>query len=264
MNHINSIRKSISEGLIEQAESDLENILLLGPNNLEALKIQAGLLAAQGNFEQERIIWKQIQRIDEEDHDANEYFLYQQQEDREHFYFTDELAEGGRRFHLYPRALINASLIGLLGCALFLMFSRILADSAVWSREEVVLSSFFCLVMIPWFYILLHMMRGIRFISVDDQGLRLSSRLRKRFYAWHLVEAIVVQCSPGDINGPSALWIEPQPGTEPLLSFDLSERTSSLRAKSYLLNEINLLSSKTIQFSREFKPLHHHSKVLRF
>jgi hypothetical protein len=264
MNHVNSIRKNISEGHLEQAESDLETLLLLGPNNLEALKIHASLLATQGHFEQERNIWKQIQKIDDEDHDANEYFLYQQQEDREHFYFTDEMPEGGRRFHLYPRALINASLIGLLGCALFLMFSRLLADNPVWSQEEVVLSTFFCLVMIPWFYILYHMMRGIRFLSVDSKGLQLSSRLRKRFYAWHLVEAIVVQSYPGDINGPSTLWIEPQPGTEPLLSFDMSERTSSLRAKSYFLNEIKKLSSKSIEFTHEFKPLHHHSKVLRF
>src|SRR4051812_29827081 len=121
MLHVKQIRAVIEAGEADQAHQALDQLLALGPNNTDALKLRASLLEHEGRFAAEAKIWEKIAVIDREDADAVAFLLRRQLEDREHFYFTDDVPGGGRRFMAYPRRLINHSALGLAGCVGFLV-----------------------------------------------------------------------------------------------------------------------------------------------
>ena len=128
MSHVAKIKSMLDQGEVNEAQDALENLLELGPNNVEALKLKAFLYMAQGRFNEEEKVWQKVFEVDQEDPDAIEFLQRKHMEDREHYYFTDILPEGGRRYLAYPRTLVNISLIGLIGCISFLLLTRLSDD----------------------------------------------------------------------------------------------------------------------------------------
>ncbi|MDQ3235060.1 MAG: hypothetical protein M3Q07_24895, partial [Pseudobdellovibrionaceae bacterium] len=67
MKHVNQIRKIVEQGHLDEAHKAIEDLLELGPKNLEALKLKAALFEHVGRFEDEEHQWRRIIEIDNED-----------------------------------------------------------------------------------------------------------------------------------------------------------------------------------------------------
>ena len=75
----------LAENKRDEAMEALENLLYLGPQNIEALSIKAKILRQQGKFEDEYNIWKKIFDIDPENEDAHFYFEKNTQKKKKDF-----------------------------------------------------------------------------------------------------------------------------------------------------------------------------------
>ena len=112
MIHVKQIKTLVDSGQRDEALAAIENLLVLGPSNLEALKIKAFLMESAGKFEEEYKIWQRVLEVDSEDQEAMAYLFRKQMEDREHFHFSEKLQSGCHevsrlskrchwKFHLY-------------------------------------------------------------------------------------------------------------------------------------------------------------------
>ena len=244
MMHVKQIKEIIDEGRTDEAHSALEDLLALGPKNTEAMKLRAALYAMEGRFTDEGRIWQKIAEVDNEDADAIVYYTQKQLEDREHFYFTDDEAGGGRKFLAYPRKLVNASIIGLFGCVAFLLASRAAISYPQLSKPAVMLSMFAFLVAMPWIALLLAYFRGIRSISVTSKGINISTRLKSQQFAWPDVERVCIARSGHPENPGLSLVIVPKDKTLPMQSIDLSSKTTCIRARSHFIKEVTRMFSE--------------------
>lgn len=154
MKHVRDIRNMVEQGEHNAAHEALDHLLDLGPKNTEALKLKSTLYAVEGRFEEEAQVWEKIITEDQDDLDALYFFQRRHLEERESFYFTDILPGGGRRFLAHPRALINASLGGLFGCALFLLVSSYAQKYYILASPFVSFSCFLIFVIVPWVFII--------------------------------------------------------------------------------------------------------------
>ncbi len=241
MKHVTAIETLIDDGEFSEAEQALDNLLALGPNNVEALKLLASLQAHKGKFADEEKTWQRLWSIDREDEDVVEYFYQAQIEDKEHFYFTDLLPTGGRRFIAYPRSLINASLFGLLGCIVFLITSHQNFKETILGQDYVTLTLFSLLVIMPWVWIIATWTKALKAVEVDARSFCIVTRLRTHKIDWKDMKDIYLAHSSqnhGQGSGLSLIFIAKDHNT-PVLSIDLSESRSSIRARKFLINEIS-------------------------
>jgi hypothetical protein len=244
MMHVKQIKEIIDEGRTDEAHSALEDLLALGPKNTEAMKLRAALYAMEGRFTDEGRIWQKIAEVDNEDADAIVYYTQKQLEDREHFYFTDDVSGGGRKFLAYPRKLVNASIIGLFGCVAFLLASRAALTYPQLSAPAVMLSLFAFLVAMPWVALLVAYFRGIRSISITSKEINISTRLKATVLAWPDVERICIARSGNPENPGLSLVIVPKDKTLPMQSIDLSTKTTCIRARSHFIKEVTRMFSE--------------------
>lgn len=239
MMHVKKIREIIAEGKNDEAHSALEELLVLGPSNTEALKLRAALYAMEGRFLQEGRIWQRIAEIDNEDPEAIAYYTQRQLEDREHFYFTDDVAGGGRKFLTYPRSLVNASVIGLFGCVAFLLASRAAMSYPKLGDPYVMLGMFAMLVALPWVALLTTYFRSLRFVSVTPKTITLSSRIRTREIPWSDIQRVCLARMGEPENPGLTLVLLPKASDQPIISIDLSPRSTCIRARSHFLKEVS-------------------------
>lgn len=239
MKHVNAIRQLLEEGQRAEAKGAIDDLLAIGPSNLEALKLKALLFSSEGRFEEEEKAWLRILEIDREDPDAIQFIIKKQIEDREHYYFTDDLAGTGRRFLAYPRLLIRISMLGLMGCVSFLMLTRILEAYPAYNRPEFILSAFGVMVISPWLGILWTYFRSVRSVSVTRRGMEISTRLRTFKFSWADL-SIVSLAHSQDPNDPHLrLVLIPQSSKNRAIIIDLSEETSAIRARTYFVQELH-------------------------
>ena len=85
MKTIEDIRDLIDQGMRKEAIEELDNLLELGPNNIEGLRLKCVLLAQEGRLPEERMIWEKIISIDPENIEAQCYFDLQYLEEREKY-----------------------------------------------------------------------------------------------------------------------------------------------------------------------------------
>ncbi len=239
MQHVSAIEKLIENGQTEEAKDSLVQLLELGPNNIMALKLLASLYVQQGKFEEEEQTWRRIFEIDNEDEDAIEFYQRAQLEDREHYYFTDILPEGGRRFIAYPRSLIQISLLGLIGCIAFLMLTRLASDEAVMKSPVAIMVSFLILVISPWIGIIYTWAKSLRAVNINESSIEFTTRFKSFRFDWDKIEKISLAHSQHPQDNELRLVIVPRPkANTPLVSIDFREDSSSIRARRYLINEI--------------------------
>lgn len=239
MQHVSAIEKLIAKGETEEAENSLEQLLELGPNNVMALKLLASLYVQQGKFDEEDRIWRRIFEIDNEDEDAIDFYQRSQLEDREHYYFTDILPEGGRRFIAYPRSLIQISLLGLVGCIIFLMLTRLASEEDVMGSPVTVMLSFLVLVISPWVGIIYTWAKSLRTVNINQSAIEFTTRFRSFRFNWENIEKISLAHSQHPDDNQLRLVIVPRSqGDVPSVSVDFCEDSSSIRARRYLINEI--------------------------
>ncbi len=244
MMHVKEIKEIIDEGRTDEAHSALEQLLVLGPKNTEAMKLRAALYSMEGRFTDEGRLWQKIAEVDNEDADAVVYYTQKQLEDREHFYFTDDIAGGGRKFLAYPRKLVNASIIGLFGCVAFLLASRAALTYPQLSEPAVMLSMFAFLVAMPWIALLVAYFRGIRSISVTVKSIIISTRFKTLQIDWPDVDRLCLARIGHPEQPGLSLVVFPKDQSAPMYSIDLSPNSTCIRARSHFIKEVTRMFSE--------------------
>ena len=235
-----AIRKMLDEGKVREAEGAMEDLLFLGPSNIDALKLKAMIFAAEGRFVEEERVWNQIFRINDDDPDAIAYIHRRHLEDREHYYFTDDLPGGGRRFLAYPRALISISVWGLMGSMAFLLLTRLSDRIPILAAPKAILLSFLGLVISPWVAIMVSYCRSIRSIEVSPAGIGFATRLKAMHLPWPDLEQVCLAYADDPQDPDLRLVVIPRDPARPAIELDLNEHTSPIRARLHLLDEIAL------------------------
>jgi len=238
MKHVSTIKKQIEGGQIAEARDALENLLILGPGNVEAMKLLAQIVRGEGRFSEEHKLWQRVLKADREDVDAIEYFMNRQREEREQFYFTDELPDGGRRYLVYPRSLVSTSAIGLLGCLAFLFTSRMLENSPYWNDDRIILGVFMALVLGPWVLISAAWLRSARYIDITSAGIEVATRIKKIKYLWSDLEAVRFENTVSE-SGPDMNFVAiPKAKDQDLVMVNLSEHYSCIRARNVFIRDV--------------------------
>ena len=237
MIHLKQIQDFVSQGLAEQAEQALDNLLELGPKNTEAMKLRAMLYERSGRFMQESKMWERVGRIADDDQDYLAYLERRQSEERERFYFTDDLPDGGRRFLAYPRNVVYSSVAALLGCVFFLIYART-AGAADPKNQAVTLSIFALCVMAPWVAIGVAYLKSIRSISVSSTGIEIALRFGDVTLEWGDIANAWVVHQFGPKNPQLALVLVPRSATAKAISIDLMQETTAIRARSHFLRDV--------------------------
>lgn len=250
MLHVKQIQSLADNGHAEQAYEALDQLLALGPKNIEALKIKANLLAFEGRFLEEGRVWEKIAQIDQEDEDAIQYFLHRQIEERENFYFTDDIP-AGKRFLAYPKKLIKISMLGLGGCLLFLIGTRLSLIYPFLEDPTITIGIFAVCVLFPWFLIIWTFFKSLKWVLVTQSALSIATRVKSFEWPWSKIQSIYLAHSylPGDV--PLALIIVSKEPQDPALEIDLTKENGSIRARAYLIHEISRLFQQPEFIKRE-------------
>jgi tetratricopeptide (TPR) repeat protein len=250
MLHVKQIQSLADNGQAEQAYEALDQLLALGPKNTEALKIKARLLAHEGRFFDEGKIWEKIALIDHEDDDAIQYLLQRQIEERENFYFTDDIP-AGKRFLAYPKKLIKISMIGLGGCLVFLTGTRLSVSFPQLAEPVVTICLFVLCVLAPWFLIIWTFFKSLKWVLITHSALTISTRLKSFEWPWSKVRTLYLAHSYLDGVPPLSLIIVSTEEGEPTLEIDLTRETSSIRARAYLIHEMTRHFRQPVFIRRE-------------
>ena len=245
MQHVKQIREIALRGETNAAHDALDNLLALGPKNTEALKLRASLYEREGRFGEELQIWNKIMLVDQEDPDLLSYVLKRQTEEREHFYFTDDLQEGGRRFRAYPRSLVRMAVMGFTGCIGFLLASRIMPSLPVLNQMDqasqamAMLGLFLVMVMGPWIGIMYIFINMLMSLTVNRTGIEFKTSMRRISMPWPTIDQVILL---HDLSGEEArlsLMFVPKDKVLPIVEIDLGQDSTCIRARSYLINEIS-------------------------
>lgn len=239
MRHVKEIKVIVEAGQISEAHEALDELLLLGPRNIEALKLRAQLYETEGRFYDESRAWEKVLGADGEDPDAVNFFLARQNEDREYFYFTDDISGGGRKFLAYPKSLVTTSAFGLIGCIAFLTMTKLVLVMPVLGHPALLLGTFGLFVLGPWIQIIVTYIRSLRSVSVTSKGIEVSTRFKNHYCDWNEIQkaALVRSTSP---NGTMQvhLVLLPKSLDLPRIEVDLTRDRTSVRARTYLVREI--------------------------
>jgi len=238
MIHVNAIRKFVDEGEYEQAHSAIENLLALGPNNLEALKLQAKMYEVKHELDLEMKTWSRVLDIDQEDPDAINFLIQQQTEDREHFYFSDELPGGGRRYLCYPKSFIYISLLGLMGCICFFGLRTLSDRYPLLSDERVLLGSFAFFVLTPWLGIIYTWIRSLKSVIVHTDGLKLETRFGTKSYQWKDYEQVLLTYRMDADYPNTSLVLVPKDLDSKALKINLTSGVTPIKARTYLIRDV--------------------------
>jgi tetratricopeptide (TPR) repeat protein len=238
MMHVKQIKQLIEEGQNHNAQSHIEDLLALGPQNVEALKLKAYLIEGEGHFQEAARVWLKILEIDNEDEDALDYLQTRQIEEKERFYFTDELPDGGRRFLAYPRALITISMWGLLGCLFFLFAIRFAEYKQIAYSTSVLIAGFFLFIVSPWVAIAAVYIRSLASLTLNKQGIEVATRFKSYSFQWADIEKITLAHRIDLKESILKLIIMPKKHTERPIVIDLSEESTPLKARSTITTEI--------------------------
>lgn len=255
MRHVTRIQQLINNGEIGEAEEALENLLALGPKNLEALKIKARILEARGFFKDATREWEKVASLANSDLDAIDYFRRKYIEDRENFFYTDELADGGRRFIAYSRAMIQAALLGLLGCMIFVIALWLNSSQEQLASPWFLISLFVICVCLPWPFVMYAYLTSVKSVTVSGVGLSLATRTKTHDYRWNELSGIYVAHSGNLQLADLALILVPKEGVDkPVLEIGLNEATTSIRARSSLVQEVARQAAEPTYLEREKMP----------
>jgi tetratricopeptide (TPR) repeat protein len=253
MRNVAEIQNLAENGDLSGAHQALDGLLEMGPRNVEALKLRARLFEVAGKFQQEAKIWEQVAKIDREDSDLEQYIVRRQSEDRENFYFTDALPGGGKRFIAFPRKMVRAASIGLVGCIVFLGMARLSQVYPILNHPVIMLSAFAALVISPWLAILISYAKSLRFVSVSRQGIEIATRFKVHKFEWSDVDQIYLAQDDRHDTYQLSILIMGRNADQPCFEMDFNENTTPIRARSYFVRELiaswgepNYVARKTV------------------
>ena len=250
MIHVKQIKEMVHQGQDHQAMEAVDNLLSLGPHNLEALKIKADLYEQAGQFEEEADTWNKVLEIDQEDYDAMSYVYRRQLEERENYHFTDSLKNGGKRFSAYPKGLISGSIFLMFGITLFLVLARL---STVYVILQGPIFATACIVIClfgPIFYFIWHLLFSLSYLEVDSAGILVATRIKKRQYSWEQIDELALfKFQSPDLSRSLHLKLTSKDVKQPGFHLNLDTHEATIKARIYLIREIKKYSS--IQYEPE-------------
>ncbi len=238
MMNLANIEKTLDEGSLSEAENAIDDLLALGPNNIGALKLKAQIFEHQGMFRKADQVWQTVGSIDSEDEEAYNYFQKLQMEIREHYYFTDVLPDGGKRYLAYPKSLVQISLVGLVGCISFLFLSEAAPEYPMLNRVDVLLGSFALLVIAPWMAIIYTYFTSLQSVEIDNKGLKIGSRTRSVSLSWDEIQSVNLAYSADFSSDNLNLVIEHSVPKLKTIAINFDYDTCSVRARRQLLDDL--------------------------
>lgn len=249
MKTIDDIKNLINTNRREEALTALNILLSLGPNNISALALKGTLLAQEGRFTEEHKVWEHILSLEPENTDALDYLEQQYLEERESYFFTTTLAEGGKRFLIRPKEMIDTAIFGLLGCMAFLMVNDISLIYYLLGTKIVSTLSFLLFILIPWLYIISQFLKMPLELALTPKGITVISRTKRYFLPWHDIQHIHIAHRTEQHHFSLAVIILPKNSQRPIIEIDIARESSSLTAKSLFIKEI-LFYFKSVRFSQ--------------
>ena len=249
MKTIDDIKNLINANRREEAFTELDTLLHLGPNNVKALALKCTLLAQEGRFTEEQRLWEQILAVDPENTDAIEYLQQKYLEERESYFFTTPLAGGGKRFLIRPKEIIDTAIFGLLGCMAFLIINDISFIYYLVGTKIVSTLSFLFFIFVPWLYIISQFLKMPLELALTPKGVCVISRTKRYFLSWDEIQHIHIAHRTEPHHFSLAIIILPKQLQRPIIEIDIARESSSLTAKSLFLKEV-IFYFKSVRFSQ--------------
>lgn len=274
---VEQIKNLIDKGELTAAEKAIEALLKLGPTNIEALKLKAIIFSQQGHFYEEHQIWCQIMELAPDDFDLADYFNFYYLEEKEKFYFTDRLPEGGRRFILFPRSIIESCGLAFLSCLFFLYLYQ--KFSAFFVEHLPFVSHIFIavfVILLPWFFIIRAFKKNPGDIRVTPAGVMMTNRFRNNYHSswssktpqmsfenqftkwqipWDSIKKIYVAHKSKIHAFSLALILLPKDPNKEIIEIELSLDKSIVKGRRFLVYEILSFEQEVEYIQRDKIPL---------
>jgi hypothetical protein len=201
------------------------------------LRLKARILDAWGRFDESYQVLLALSQLPNPSEEAVHEIEQRASEEREAILFS-ELTSEGRWYYSFPGAQLLVSIVGLVGCALFLVTSSQVNFAN--PNEVIAMALSFCfLVLLPCIFLIVIQLTGIKKILVGLRGISVSTRFSERSYAWEDLKAAVVEydCDPRvDFLRLKVFGL--QDSSEPVLNLDVSRARSVVRARRHFLKNV--------------------------
>lgn len=237
MKHVNEAQKLFEAGDGSGALQILENLLDLAPRNPEALRIKAKILDSWGRFDESYQAMYALSQLPNPSEEVVRDIEQRASEEREGMFFS-ELTSEGRWYYSFPGSQLWVSIVGLMGCALFLISSSQVNFA---NQNEVVamVLSFVFMVLLPSIVLTVIQLTGIKRILVGISGVKVCTRFRENHFAWDELKAAVIEYDPDPRVDFLRLKLFGQNNSqEPLINLDLSRAKSVVRARRHFLKNM--------------------------
>lgn len=237
MKHVNEARKLYDAGDGQGALQILDNLLDLAPRNPEALRMKAKILDSWGRFEESYRALISLSQLPNPTDEVVQEIEQRASEEREAVLFS-ELTSEGRWYYAFPGSQLWVSIVGLMGCALFLISSSQVNFSN--ANEVMAMAlSFFFLVLMPSLWLAVIQMTGIKRIMVGLTGLRVCTRFREHKYQWDEFKAAVIEFDPDPrVDFLRLKLYRRGEAREAVLNLDISRNKCVVRARRHFLKNI--------------------------
>lgn len=237
MKHVNEAQKLFAAGDGTGALQVLENLLDLAPRNPEALRMKARILDSWGRFDESYQTLLKLSQLPNPTQDVVQEIEQRAVEERESILFS-ELTSEGRWYYSFPGSQLWVSILGLMGCAMFLISSSQVNFA---NPNEVVAMalSFVFLVLLPCLFLAVIQLSGIKKILVGLRGMTVCTRFKEKLYTWDELKVAVIEFDPDPRVDFLRLKLFGQGESRtPLLSLDISKGRSVVRARRHFLKNI--------------------------
>ena len=237
--HVKQITNLIQDGKTSEAEDALEQLLSLGPKNMDALKLKSAILSSQGRFDEELEIWTRILKTDNEDTDAINWVQERHLEEQEHRYFSDHVAGGGFHYLTYQRGLLRPMIFGLVGSLSFTFFTNAAVSQAPsLASSEIIITSFFFIVFLPLVFVIKAYLTTMHALHLDSSGICVSTRLKSYRYKWEELADVYLAFETTANKSDLALALIPKDPSVSAIEIDLNPDETSIRSRHHLVENI--------------------------
>lgn len=234
MKHLKEAKLLLEQGESAEAMEIIENLLSLSPKNTEAIKIKAFILDAWGRFDESLALLHTLGKLSSTEEEPYAELDKRIDEDRESLIYSRLTPEGRWYFQFSPLQMI-ISLIGLMGCFLFLITSPSFFENSNAAIPPGLIFSFFTLVVIPWLFLILLNMHGVKKILVGLTGIQVFYGMKKIEYNWEQMGHVVIEYDQNLKEDYLHMIVYSRLTREPLFNFDISKSKSVVRARRHFV-----------------------------
>lgn len=232
MKHLNDAQKLLDAGDSNQALDIIENILSFSPNNPQALRMKASVLDSRGYFDDSLLLLQKAAKLAAGDEEIGQEFVKRVMQDRESLIYS-QLTPLGRWYFPFSPLQIFSSLFVFVGCILFLILAPSFLskpNGSLWLG-----GSFVCFVLLPWILSLVLSFRGIKRIFVGFDGISVFYGFKSLFHTWDEIGSVVIEYDPDLHSNYLHMILYSRATREPLLNFDISQKSSRIRARRHFV-----------------------------